>query len=69
MSFPEYVLQDARYFSDFPVYLSGFGKDIAVIAVSEEYRDSMEHSLADHIEGLDRALEKAVILLEEKAGS
>ena len=54
VSFPEYVWQDAQYFSAFPVYLFRFGKDIAVICVSEEYKDRIPlYSVVRKIDGKD----------------
>lgn len=56
VSFPEYVWQDAQYFSAFPVYLFRFGKDIAVICVSEEYKDFIPlYSIVKRIDGKDAA--------------
>ncbi len=56
VSFPEYVWQDAQYFSAFPVYLFRFGKDIAVICVSEEYKDIIPlYSIVKRIDGKDAA--------------
>lgn len=56
VSFPEYVWQDAQYFSAFPVYLFRFGKEIAVICVSEEYKDRIPlYSIVKRIDGTDAA--------------
>ena len=56
VSFPGYVWQDAQYFSAFPVYLFRFGKDIAVICVSEEYKDRIPlYSVLQKIDGTDAA--------------
>ena len=56
VSFPEYVWQDAQYFSAFPVYLFRFGTDIAVICVSEEYKDIIPlYSIVKRIDGTDAA--------------
>ena len=52
VSFPGFVWQDAQYFSAFPVYLFRFGKDIAVISVSEEYKDIIPlYSIVKRIDG------------------
>ena len=56
VSFPEYVWQDAQYFSAFPVYLFRFGKEVAVICVSEEYKDRITlYSIVKRIDGTDAA--------------
>ena len=56
VSFPSYVWQDAQYFSTFPVYFFRFGKDIAVICVSEEYKDRIPlYSILKKIDGTDAA--------------
>ncbi len=54
VSFPSFVWQDPQYFSAFPVYLFRFGKDIAVISVSEEYKDIISlYSVLKKIDGID----------------
>ena len=54
VSFPDHVWQDAQYFSAFPVYLFRFGKDIAVICVSEEYKEIIPlYSVLKKIDGID----------------
>ncbi len=56
VSFPEYVWQDAQYFSAFPVYLFRFGKEIAVICVSEEFKERIPlYSTVKKIDGTDAA--------------
>ncbi len=56
VSFPEYVWQDAQYFSAFPVFLFRFGKDIAVICVSEKFKDRIPlYSILKKIDGKDAA--------------
>ncbi len=54
VSFPNCVWQDAKYFSAFPVYFFRFGKVIAVICVSEEYKDRIPlYSVLKKIDGTD----------------
>lgn len=56
VSFPDDIWQDAQYFSAFPIYLFRFGKDIAVICVSEEYKNRIPlYSVLKKIDGSDAA--------------
>ena len=56
VSYPEDVYQDTECFSMFPVNLFKFGKDIAVISVSEKYKDKIPfYSIVKKIDGIDAA--------------
>ena len=56
VSYPADVIQDTGCFSMFPVYLFRFGHDIAVISVSEEYKDEIPlYSVVKKIDGTEAA--------------
>ena len=54
VSFPDDLYQDSDCFSRFPVFLFRFGHDIAVIGVSEEYKDEIPlYSVVKKIDGIN----------------
>ena len=57
VSFPADILQDPAYYSMLPVMLGRFGEDIAVINVTEEYRNSIGlYSILKKIDGTDASV-------------
>ncbi len=54
LTFPMDIMQDPEYFSMLPVYLWRFGEDIAVINVTEEYKDKIAlYSVLKKIDDID----------------